>query len=62
MGARTAAQLLLEEFGKELNATLNATMAQRNLYFSIVFNQSNGLFDQPGSTLKACQTSAGRPS
>ena len=45
-------QLLLEEFGKELNATLNATMAQRNQYFSVVFNETSALINAPNSTLK----------
>jgi hypothetical protein len=34
-------QLLLEEFGKWLNATVKADMPERNKYFSIVFDEVN---------------------
>ena len=45
-------QLLLEEFGKEQNLTLNATMVQRNLYFAAIFNATSALINAPDSTLK----------
>ncbi len=47
-----AAQVILEEFGKWLNASENATMAERDRYFGVVFNESNGLIAS-GSSLKA---------
>ncbi len=47
-----AAQVILEEFGKWLNASENATMAERDRYFGVVFNESNGLI-AAGSSLKA---------
>ncbi|KAK9837439.1 hypothetical protein WJX81_002398 [Elliptochloris bilobata] len=43
--------VILEEFGKWLNASVNATMAERNHYFNIVFNESNRLI-AAGSNLK----------
>lgn len=43
--------MILEEFGKWINATVNATMAERDRYFSIVFNESNQLITD-GSSLK----------
>lgn len=44
-------QVILEEFGKWINATVNATMAERDSYFNIVFNESNQLISA-GSSLK----------
>ena len=44
-------QVILEEFGKWLNASVNATMAERNRYFGVVFNESNRLI-LAGSNLK----------
>eukprot|EP00884_Botryococcus_braunii_P015420 jgi/Botrbrau1/2561/Bobra.0079s0047.1 len=51
-GAILKKPILLEEFGKWLNATVRADMAQRNLYFRIIFDESNRLINAPGSYLK----------
>jgi hypothetical protein len=45
-------QLLLEEFGKWLNASVDATMEQRDKYFAVVYNESQRLMQLPGSPLK----------
>lgn len=45
-------QLLFEEFGKWLNASANATMADRNATFATVFDEAEQIMDQPGSSLK----------
>ena len=41
----------MEEFGNWINATVNATMAERDSYFNIAFNESNRLITA-GSSLK----------
>ena len=46
--------MLLEEFGKWLNTSVNATMDERNKYFGVVYNESQALIDLPGSPLKVC--------
>ena len=48
---RFGMQVILEEFGKWINATVNATMAERDRYFNIVFNETNQLITA-GSSLK----------
>ncbi|CAL8463534.1 g3068 [Coccomyxa elongata] len=45
-------QLILEEFGKWLNSSVNATMDQRNKYFGIVYDESETAVSLPGSPLK----------
>ncbi|EIE27597.1 glycoside hydrolase [Coccomyxa subellipsoidea C-169] len=44
--------LILEEFGKWLNSTVNATMEQRDKYFGIVYDECENNIDLPGSSLK----------
>lgn len=46
------AQVILEEFGKWLNESANATMADRDRFFAAAFNESNALI-AAGSNLKA---------
>ncbi len=38
-------QVILEEFGKIINATIGADMAQRNQYYGIIFDEINKLND-----------------
>ncbi len=45
-------QLILEEFGKWLNSSVNATMDQRNKYFGIVYDEVETAASLPGSPLK----------
>lgn len=45
-------QLILEEFGKWLNSSVNATMDERNKYFGIVYDECQSNMDLQGSSLK----------
>ena len=38
-------QVILEEFGKFINATVGADMNQRNQYYGIIFDEINKLTD-----------------
>ena len=38
-------QVILEEFGKYINLTTGADMAQRNQYYGIIFDEINKLTD-----------------
>ena len=38
-------QVILEEFGKFINLTVGADMAQRNQYYGIIFDEINKLTD-----------------
>ncbi|KAK9917687.1 hypothetical protein WJX75_007185 [Coccomyxa subellipsoidea] len=44
--------LILEEFGKWLNSSVNATMEERNKYFGIVYDECQNNMDLQGSPLK----------
>ena len=48
-------QVILEEFGKYINLTTGADMAQRNQYYSIIFDEINRLTDA-GKPIKVCAT------
>ena len=50
-------QLLFEEFGKWLNASANATMVDRDVTFSTIFDESQAIMNRPGTALKGL----GRP-
>ena len=45
-------QLLFEEFGKWLNASVGATMVQRDEIFATIFDESEQIMNQPDSALK----------
>ena len=45
-------QVVLEEFGKFINATVGADMDQRNQYYGIIFDEINTLTDA-GKPIKA---------
>lgn len=45
-------QVILEEFGKFINATVGADMDQRNQYYGIIFDEINTLTDA-GKPIKA---------
>lgn len=56
-------QLLLEEFGKWLNATVKADIPERNKYFSIVFDEVNrqinaGTYMKVSGQLAPCRISS----
>ncbi|CAK0739538.1 hypothetical protein CVIRNUC_001174 [Coccomyxa viridis] len=44
--------LLFEEFGKWLNASVGATMVQRDEIFATIFDESEQIMNQPDSALK----------
>ena len=46
-------QVILEEFGKFINLTVGADMAQRNQYYGIIFDEINKL-TVAGKPIKVC--------
>lgn len=49
-------QVILEEFGKFINLTVGADMAQRNQYYGIIFDEINKQNDA-GKPIQVCLTS-----
>lgn len=44
--------LLLEEFGKWVNLTLKADVAQRDKYFKVIYDETEKALADPGNPLK----------